>query len=234
MNPRRIGGRALLTLACIACPVVSNWASRHAPSRLLAVYLAWGPITLLGAWLIWRSPARRALGALAALALALLWRERSLVAAHFEWAYLAEHAGSLSLLGVMFASTLRAGRVPLVTRFASMVHTSMSASVLRYTRGATIAWTLFFAAMVVSSITLFVLAPLSVWALFASVGTPLLVGAMFVGEYLVRRRLLPREAHSGPYGAIRAYFLYTAGKPPAAAALPHGLGTLPPPLGSPE
>ncbi|OIQ89864.1 hypothetical protein GALL_282350 [mine drainage metagenome] len=227
MNSGRFIGaaRALATLACIAYPLVSYWAARAPDLRPLAVVLAWAPLMLVGAWLIWRSPLRRWAAALAVLALSVLWHQRSLVAAHFDWAYLAEHAGSLSLLGVMFGSTLRAGEVPLITRFASMVHDSMPEPVLRYTRGVTWAWTLFFATMVASSLTLFALAPLRLWAVFASVATPLLVVAMFAGEYLIRRRVLRDERHAHPFDSIRAYWRYTAGNPrTVAAATPPSLG----------
>ena len=218
MNSARFIGaaRALVTLACIGYPLASYWASRQPDLRPLAGALAWAPVTLLGTWLIGRRVLPRWGAALAVVALAVLWHQRSVVAAHFEWAYLAEHAGSLTLLGVMFGSTLRAGEVPLITRIAAMVHDAMPAPVLRYTRGVTWAWTLFFAAMASTSLMLFAAAPLRLWALFASALTPLLVVAMFVGEYLVRRRVLRGERHAHLLDSIRAYLRYTAGKPPAA------------------
>jgi uncharacterized membrane protein len=220
-SARFIGAaRVLATLACIAYPLTSYWASHQPDLRPLAVALAWAPLTLIGAWLIWRSSLRRWGAALAAVALAVLWHQRSVVAAHFEWAYLAEHAGSLTLLGVMFGSTLRAGETPLITRFAAMVHDTMSAAVLRYTRRVTWAWTLFFAAMAATSLTLFAAAPLRLWAVFASALTPLLVVAMFAGEYAVRRSVLRGESHAHLLDSIRAYLRYTAGGAPAAA-VPH-------------
>lgn len=213
--------RALFTAACVAYPLVSYWASQHAGRRPIAVALAWGPLALIAAWLIWRSKARLPLALLAAAALAVLWRERAVVMTHYQWAYLAEHVGSITLLGLMFGTSLRAGSVPLVTRFAAMVRQSMPPAVLRYTRGVTIAWTAFFVGMAATSVALFARAPFRDWALFASAWTPGLVLAMFVAEYGVRRLVLPPDEHSGPYEAFRAYWLYRAGRS-AAVGTPGG------------
>ena len=76
---------------------------------------------------------------------------------------LAEHLGSMLVLGVVFGNTLRPGRTALVTRFAAARQPAMSPRLLRYTRGVTAAWTLFFAAMAVASLLLFMLGPLREW-----------------------------------------------------------------------
>ena len=124
---------------------------------------------------------------------------------------LAEHLGSMLVLGALFGNTLRPGRTALVTRFAAARQPAMSPRLRRYTRGVTAAWTLFFAAMAAVSVLLFVLGPLRDWAWFASVGTPLLVGSMFVLEYLARRAWLDAHEQAGPFEAIRAYMAYRMG-----------------------
>ncbi|WP_018911905.1 hypothetical protein [Thiomonas sp. FB-6] len=124
---------------------------------------------------------------------------------------LAEYLGSMLVLGMVFGNTLRPGRTALVTRFAAARQPSMSPRLLRYTRGVTAAWTVFFAAMAAASLLLFTLGPLRDWAWFASVGTPLLVACMFVLEYLARRALLSAQEQAGPFEAIRAYLLYRTG-----------------------
>ena len=124
---------------------------------------------------------------------------------------LAEHLGSMLVLGTLFGITLRPGSTALVTRFAAARQPSMSPRLLRYTRGVTAAWTLFFAAMAVASLLLFMLGPLRDWAWFASVGTPLLVVWMFVLEYLARRALLSAQEQAGPLEAVRAYMAYRLG-----------------------
>ena len=202
--------RILLTLGCVAYPLAAYSAGYRVHPPWLAAGLSWGPLALLAAWLIGRSRLRLWLALAAALVLALLWRERALVAQHLAWAYLVEHAGSMTLLGIMFGGTLRGGQVPLVTRFAATIRPSMSAALLRYTRGVTVAWTLFFVAMAVASVLLFALRPLAEWALFAGAWTPVLVFLMFAVEYALRHALLCPADRSGPYEALRAYMLYAA------------------------
>ncbi|OYV39513.1 MAG: hypothetical protein B7Z83_02380, partial [Thiomonas sp. 20-64-5] len=80
--------------------------------------------------------------------------------------------------------------------------------VARYTRSVTWAWTLFFCLMACSSVLLFAATPLSIWAIFANVASPLLLLSMFVAEYLVRRRRVPAEERAGPIEAFRSYLRY--------------------------
>ncbi len=210
--------RTLATAACIACPLLAYAAGGRAQPGLPAVALTWGPLALLGAWWIWRSRLRAWLGLLAALLLLGLWQERALWLGHLGVAYLLEHAGSLSLLGLMFGGTLRRGQVPLVTRFAAGAHPAMSASLRAYTRGVTVAWTGFFGAMACTSALVFALRPLRDWALFASVWTPALVVLMFVAEYAARMVLVAPAERSGPWEAVRAYLRYAAARDGAGEA----------------
>ncbi|HET9122764.1 MAG TPA: hypothetical protein VFN52_04585, partial [Acidiferrobacteraceae bacterium] len=163
-------GRAgVAALACAFAPVLLAllgfaWGQRQ---RLLAV-TAWSLLTLV------------------------LWHFRAVFFRNFSWAYLAQHAGSLALLAWVFGRTLSPGRVPMVTQFSTLVHGSLSPALMRYTRQVTVAWTLLFTLMAVSSLTLFVLGSLRAWSVFANMLTAPLVGLMFAGEYLVRRSVLPR------------------------------------------
>jgi uncharacterized membrane protein len=90
-----------------------------------------------------------------------------------------------------FALTLRRGHTPLVTAMAGRFHGAvLSDEIIRYTRKVTIAWCLFFAAQLLTSVSLFLLAPLTVWSFFVNVmDIPLLV-AMFAGEYACRLHVL--------------------------------------------
>ena len=141
--------------------------------------------------------------------LALLWAQRVWLLQHYGLAYLAEHAGMMTFLAWVFGRTLQQGRTPLVTRFALMAHDSVSPRILRYTRGVTLAWTLFFGLMASSSLLLFIALPLSRWALFANVASPLLLLVMFVAEYLVRLSAIPADERVGPIEAFRAYMRYS-------------------------
>ena len=54
-----------------------------------------------------------------------------------------------------FALTLRRGHEPLITAMAYRLHGTLSDEMIRYTRGVTIAWSLFFAAQLLTSVSLF-------------------------------------------------------------------------------
>jgi hypothetical protein len=90
-----------------------------------------------------------------------------------------------------FALTLRQGHTPLITAMAGRLHGKLlSDEIIRYTRKVTIAWCLFFAAQLLTSVLLFVFAPLTVWSFFVNVLDIPLVVAMFAGEYAYRLHAL--------------------------------------------
>lgn len=127
---------------------------------------------------------------------------------------LAQHVGTNAALGFLFGRSLVAERRPLVTVFASLLHEHMTAALLVYTRRVTVAWTLFFMAMVVLSLLLFLFAPIEVWSLFANLLTWPLVALMFVAEYFVRQRVLPATERTGFFAAVQAYRSHRAGMKP--------------------
>ena len=55
------------------------------------------------------------------------------------------------------------------------------------------------------STLLFVWAPLRIWSLHANVLTGPLIGLMFLGEHLVRLRMLPPQERPGLAAVVRAY-----------------------------
>jgi uncharacterized membrane protein len=96
-----------------------------------------------------------------------------------------------------FALTLRPGRTPLITSMAHRLHGALSDEMIRYTRGVTIAWSLFFAAQLLTSILLFSFAPLTVWSVFVNLLDVPLVATMFAAEYAYRLYALrdpPRQS----------------------------------------
>ncbi len=224
--------RGAVALGIVAYPAIAIWSSSKPEWRLLASALAWSPLALAGLWMLWRSRARRWLAPLLLAGVLLLWALRAELLAHYAWAYLVEHAGSLIVFGLVFGSTLRSGQTPLITRFAAMVRKSVSPAVARYTRGVTWAWTLFFGVMALASIFLFLTVSLADWALFASVWTPALVVAMFIAEYAMRCRILDRGDHSGPYEAVRAYLLYRNEAASAPSTTTQSRGTTAPSIGA--
>lgn len=203
---------ALIGLLCVAYPVMSFIGARLPQPNPAGAAVAFAPTLLMLTWLAWQSPRRSVLLALIALLLALLWHQRALLLRHYDLAYLTEHAGMMALLAWVFGRTLLDGQTPLVTRFAMLTHDSISPIIIRYTRSVTWAWTLFFGLMASSSVLLFVATPLSIWAIFANIASPLLVLGMFVGEYLVRLRKVPADERAGPIQAFRSYLLYSRGR----------------------
>lgn len=88
-----------------------------------------------------------------------------------------------------FVWSLRPGGMPLVERFARrMERESLDERGVAYCRRVTCAWVFFLMGHLgVTVATLWF--PLWAWALYNGLVAYLLIGAMFVGEWLVRRRV---------------------------------------------
>tara|TARA_R110002050_G_scaffold1244_4_gene8661 strand:- start:93636 stop:94271 length:636 start_codon:yes stop_codon:yes gene_type:complete len=135
-----------------------------------------------------------------------LWLGWSTLTQNFWLVYWLQDAGIQLALFITFGRTLIAGRQPLCTRFAEMVHSgNLSPQHLVYTRQITVAWTVFFAVMTVASTLLFFLAPLPTWSIFANFLTLPLIILMFIVEYGVRIWILPDSRHTHILDAIKAY-----------------------------
>lgn len=157
----------------------------------------------LAVLLVWPSRWRWAGVATAALAVASAWAAIGGAGWDPRWIYLVQHAGAHAALGVVFGHTLRHGRVALVTRFALIDHGKLPQPLVTYTRQVTWAWTLYFAAMTAASLVLFALHPYA-WSLLANILTLPLLGAMFVGEYAIRRVRFRDFPHVSILAGIRA------------------------------
>ena len=193
----------------IGYPLLAHYTNESAHNPRLGAWVAIAPVVLIELVLAWRSPwcsSRRSilLGVCVLLCVAL-WAGWPLLEQHIGLVYWLQHAGIQIILLTTFGRTLIAGRQPLCTRFAEMVHASLTPRHEVYTRQVTLAWTLFFAAMALASTLLFFLAPLTTWSVFANFLTPLLVVLMFIAEYAVRRRVLPDMRHTHILDAVRAF-----------------------------
>ncbi|SAL29311.1 membrane protein [Caballeronia arvi] len=201
--------RFLRAAGVVAAIVAYQLAAHHAASTPgahgLGLALVLAPLLLVTLNGAVRSSARAWLLPLWALACAVLWLGRAPLTAHFGWGLWLEHAGFNLALAWMFGRTLAAGREPLCTQFATMVHGKLEPRVVRYTRGVTVAWTLFFIATALVSTALFALASIVAWSTFANYLALPAVGLMFVAEYACRRIALPDMAPSGIMDAVRAY-----------------------------
>ncbi|HUW99149.1 MAG TPA: hypothetical protein VMV40_10005 [Acidiferrobacter sp.] len=187
-----------------AYPFVSYRANASGRPGVLGLAFAFLPVLALLLGLAWNAKSRRFWLAVFGGACLGLWYSKNLFLAHYSWAFLAEDVGTLALLCAVFARTLRAGGTPLISRLSTLIHGPLTPLVLRYTRNVTILWATVFGFLAGLSLLLFLLAPRPSWALFANVVTPLVMASVFVGEYLVRRHVLPRDQCTGFMQVVRA------------------------------
>jgi len=193
-----------IALAVAAYAALAHFSNAVPGNESLGAFLAIAPLWLAAVILAWRS-SRRQLGLVACgLAGLVSFAGWGNLKNHFAWLYLIQQVGAYALLGVSFARSLGLNRVPMCTRFAALVHGTLSTSATRYTRSVTVAWTIFFAAMSGTLLLLYVAAPLAVWSVFANFCAAPLVALMFIGEYLVRHRVLPDMQHASILDTIRA------------------------------
>jgi uncharacterized membrane protein len=207
--------KRLFVIAAIALAGAAYLAFSHfltiaeRPSTLMLT-LGVTPLTVMTLVAAWHSRMRWwALTFLAVLALAvLLYLEES--RNHVNWLYFMQHAGAMTLLAITFGSTLGRGDSDAlcsrVTRL--MLPGPADPAYMRYTWKITLAWTVYFITSAVVSVGLFFFGPIAVWSWFANLLTPLIVGLMFVIEYLVRVRVLPDRAHFSIAQTIQAYRSY--------------------------
>lgn len=193
-----------VVLLVVASAVAAHYASALTESSHWGAALGIAPFAAAGAAFCWHARRRglwlTGLGA-ATVLIGVLWQQ---LAHNVEWLYLAQHVSMNALLAIGFGATLAAGREPLCTRIARLIHGRLDEPTERYTRAVTLAWTGFFALMVAISLLLFAFAPVAIWSVFANLLTWPLVGLMFVAEYLLRLRVLPQD-RSTILDAIRAY-----------------------------
>jgi len=205
---------AAIAAFCIGYAVLSHLAAADPHPDLLDAAVAMATPLALAFALAWRSPQRAWMLLLCLAGCAALYAASGWLVQHFNWVFLLQHAGVHGLLGLTFGRSLRAGHVPLVSRFAAIVHGELSPALTRYTRQVTWAWTLYFVVMTVLSLLLFRLAPVAVWSVFANLlNLPLLI-LMFSAEYGARLWLLPPADRTGPLEAIRAYRQASSGAAP--------------------
>lgn len=189
----------------VGYPLLAHYTNESAHDGSLGALVAIAPVVLIALVLAWRSPRRLTmLGVLVLLCMAL-WAGWSALENHFGLVYWLQHVGMQVVLFLTFGRTLIAGRQPLCSRFAQAVHAVVTPQHEIYARQVTIAWTLFFIAMALASSLLFFLAPLATWSVFANFLTLPLVALMFVGEYWVRRWVLPEMRHMHILDAVRAF-----------------------------
>ena len=189
----------------IGYPFLAHYTNKSANNGHLGALVAIAPVVLIALVLAWRSSRRFIMLGGLALAWVALWAGWSALEQNFGLVYWLQHVGMQLILFMVFARTLFAGRKPLCTHFAEAVHAPLTPQHVIYAGQVTVAWTLFFAAMALTSTLLFFLAPLTTWSFFANFMTLPLVALMFIAEYGVRRWTLPDTKHTHILDAVRAF-----------------------------
>lgn len=208
MKARR--DRRLRVLAACGLIVLYAALSHYCNARgahHLGAALALAPMTAVVIALIWKSSglaiatlATAAIGSVLFQAWPLLQRNSSVL-------NLIEEGTVYSLLGISFARTLTDRRVALCTQLAAKIHGPLSPREVLYTRRVTLLWSVFFFMIVLSSLSLFLLAPLWIWSLYSNFCVLPLVAVVFAAEYAVRRRVLPEASGPGLLATMRVYFV---------------------------
>lgn len=112
-------------------------------------------------------------------------------------------------LAIGFAVSLRPGSTALITRIAVQRHgAALTERARRYFRGLTAAWAALFAALALGSAALALGASFEAWSLFTNLLSWPLIGAMFVGEYLLRRVVFRDLPADTPLDVIAATLSY--------------------------
>jgi uncharacterized membrane protein len=193
----------------VACILVITYAGlshycNSAGAHGLGAALALMPLTVLALALVWRWTPLAAVPLAAGLA-ALLYDFWPLLEKNFSLLSLVQESGVYSLLGLTFSRSLLRNHVALCTQLADKLHGPLSSLEVLYTRRVTAAWAVFFF-IIAASILLFLRTPLRIWSIYSNFCVLPLVGAMFVAEYLVRRRVLPQVKRAGLLATVRVYF----------------------------
>ena len=208
----------VIVAGAIAYPVLAHYstatsAATAMPSLGVAVSLA--PSLAILLWLTWRSPMRRVMVLACVSVGALLWGFWDALEQNFSWVYFLQHAGTYAMLAAVFGVTLARGRQALCTRFAEMVHGSLTPEEVRYSRQVTWAWALFLLSISLVSAALFLLGSIEVWSVFANFLSFPLILLMFVVEFAVRRRVLPHQKQHSILDGVRAYWKTPLARPGA-------------------
>jgi uncharacterized membrane protein len=197
-------GKSLVVLACMGYPWLAHsaiMAQQNAPVRLA---LAFAPLLMLAYWAVTRPrnrPLWYAVLLIAGVVIFLAEQEQRLGQAALG----IPHAAINMFLLWFFGRTLLRGKEPLVTRFARIVHGTLTPQIEIYTRRVTIAWCVFFVAELMASVLLFRFASASTWSLFINFLNLPLVALMFVAEYGYRVIRLPDHPHVSILTAIQVF-----------------------------
>jgi uncharacterized membrane protein len=194
-----------VAVSVIGYAVLAHYTNLNPRARPLGALLAIAPPLALAFALAWRSASRVLSIALVALVAVFIFSHWQILESNYPLLYLLQEVGVYALMSITFARSLARGRMPLCTHWASLAQGPLPAVVARYTRKTTAAWALFFALIAAVSLALYQWSPRGVWSAFSNFVTLPLVVLMFIGEYAVRRRVLPPTHRTGLWDSVRVY-----------------------------
>ena len=164
-------------------PLLVHLAVVLSDTRLEWLALVW----LLGISLGGALAARKvwAWGLLGSGAVALYWL---VVLGHGRYALYVPPALIPAALFILFAGSLRSGTTPLITRIATVMRGEpLPQPLVVYTRHITLLWCAVFIVMFASAVSLAIWASPPLWSLMTNVVHYVVLGAIFVIEFVYRR-----------------------------------------------
>lgn len=212
--------RAVLATVAVVGAIGLALAYLSSTGRLpppLAVGVALAPPLAVAIAVAWRTALRwPALVAVVALLVAAALHAGELLR-HITTLWFLQHAAGHALLAVVFGRTLLPGAEPLATRVARAVLPSMPPAVVRYSRGVTVAWTVYFVVMTVVSVALYFGGSALTWSTFATLVSGPLVALMFAAEFALRRCLVPASHRASIAQTVAGFRALTRTPTPCAA-----------------
>lgn len=199
-----------IVIAIIGYAILANYTNQFPYYPGLGALVALAPLVLTGVALAWRSTRRWLTLSLFVLTIGFCGWAWPLLRQHYGWIYWLEHESLQWVLFITFARTLFSNRQPLCTQLADRLHGPLTPEHARYADQVTVAWTLFFALMIVISTSLFFLQPIAIWSIFANFVFLPLVALMFILEYAVRKLVLPDLANANILDAVRSFMQHSA------------------------
>ncbi len=192
-------------LAVGAYLALSHWLTLHAAGQPWALAAWVAPLWVAAAVVAARQRARAGAAGLLAVAVgvALIVERGGL--GDIRQLYLLQHAGIHLVLGAVFANSLRGDRESLIGGVAARVHGSLTVEMSEYCRRVTVSWVIYFMLMATASVLVYLFFSWATWSFLANIATPLVIGALFVGEFLLRYWLHPEFERASLMDAARAY-----------------------------
>ncbi|MCX4189066.1 hypothetical protein [Methylophaga sp. OBS3] len=171
--------RLLIILLSVAYPFIVYWGLSQQHQSIVMVLLC---ALLLSRIVLAKSRAERSMVvAMTVIVAVVLWFNKDVG--------LLFYPVIINLLFLMmFAGSLVVG-MPVIERLARIREPNLPPEGVRYTRRVTYAWCLFFVLNAALSMLTVVWADPQIWLLYNGIIAYFLMGAMFIGEWLIRRRV---------------------------------------------